>query len=45
MNDLEKNKNVQEDEISLKELILKIKEWWQYLWSKKWIIIAIFDCP
>lgn len=39
-NDLEKNKNVQEDEISLKELILKIKEWWQYLWSKKWIIIA-----
>ena len=39
-NDLEKNKNVQEDEISLKELILKIREWWQYLWSKKWIIIA-----
>ncbi|WP_293302809.1 Wzz/FepE/Etk N-terminal domain-containing protein [Pedobacter sp. UBA4863] len=29
-----------EDEISLKELILKIKEWWQYLWRKKWIIIA-----
>ncbi|WAC41458.1 Wzz/FepE/Etk N-terminal domain-containing protein [Pedobacter sp. SL55] len=39
-NDLEKNKNIQEDEISLKELILKIREWWQYLWSKKWIIIA-----
>lgn len=39
-NDLEKNKNVQEDEISLKELILKIREWWQYLWSKKWLIIA-----
>lgn len=29
-----------EDEISLKELIFKIKEWWQYLWRKKWIIIA-----
>jgi len=39
-NDLEKNKNIQEDEISLKELILKIREWWQYLWRKKWIIIA-----
>jgi hypothetical protein len=29
-----------DDEISLKELILKIQEWWKYLWSKKWIIIA-----
>lgn len=38
-NELEKNKEIQEDEISLKELILKIKEWWQYLWSKKWTII------
>lgn len=28
-----------EDEISLKELILKIKEWISYLWSKKWTII------
>lgn len=39
-NEEERSKSVQEDEISLKELILKIKEWWQYLWSKKWIIIA-----
>ncbi|RWU05456.1 Wzz/FepE/Etk N-terminal domain-containing protein [Pedobacter chitinilyticus] len=39
-NEVEKSKLVQEDEISLKELILKIREWWQYLWSKKWIIIA-----
>lgn len=30
-----------EDEISLKELILKIKEWWRYLWGKKWIIIIV----
>lgn len=29
-----------EDEISLKELILKIQEWWAYLWSK-WLIILI----
>jgi len=29
-----------EDEISLKELILKIQEWWKYLLSK-WIIILI----
>ncbi len=29
-----------DDEISLKELIIKIQEWWRYLWSKKWIIIA-----
>jgi uncharacterized protein involved in exopolysaccharide biosynthesis len=28
-----------DDEISLKELILKIKEWVTYLWSKKLIII------
>lgn len=39
-NEVEKSKLGQEDEISLKDLILKIKEWWQYLWSKKWIIIA-----
>ncbi|MGV3546020.1 MAG: Wzz/FepE/Etk N-terminal domain-containing protein [Pedobacter sp.] len=35
-----KNDHIKDDEISLKELILKIREWWQYLWSKKWIIIA-----
>lgn len=35
-----KNDHIKDDEISLKELILKIKEWWQYLWDKKWIIIA-----
>lgn len=31
----------QGNEITLKELILKIKEWWQYLWGKKWIVIAV----
>ncbi len=31
--------NTADDEISLKELILKIKEWVSYLWSKKWTII------
>lgn len=39
-NDLERNKGIQDDEISLKELILKIREWWSYLWSKKIIIIG-----
>lgn len=38
-NEIERSNNHQEDEISLKELILKIKEWWQFLWSKKWTII------
>lgn len=31
--------NTADDEISLKDLILKIKEWISYLWSKKWTII------
>jgi hypothetical protein len=39
-NDTVNNKSAPDDEISLKELILKIREWWQYLWSKKWIIIT-----
>ncbi len=29
-----------EDEISLKEVILKIQEWWGYLLSK-WVIILV----
>jgi len=37
-NEIEQNSG--NNEISLKELILKIREWWRYLWSKKWIIIA-----
>ncbi len=37
-NELEKKDT--NDEISLKELILKLREWWRYLWSKKWIIIT-----
>lgn len=38
-NEKQKNSAHQEDEISLKELILKIRKWWRYLWSKKWTII------
>jgi hypothetical protein len=34
------NKEQNNDEISLKELILKLKEWWGYLWSK-WLTILI----
>lgn len=30
-----------EDEISIKDLILKIQEWGKYLWSK-WLVILIF---
>lgn len=40
-NDLERKKNIQDDEISLKDLILKVKAWWFYLWSKKWVIILV----
>ncbi|WP_082911435.1 GumC domain-containing protein [Pedobacter psychrophilus] len=32
--------NIQNDEISLKELILKLQEWWKYILSK-WIIILM----
>lgn len=34
-------KNTESDEISLKELLLKIAAWWRYLLSK-WLIILIF---
>ena len=35
------NQNMQaSDEITLKELILLIKEYWGVLWTKKWYIIA-----
>jgi uncharacterized protein involved in exopolysaccharide biosynthesis len=36
----EQEKNDTNDEVSLKELILKLREWWRYLWIKKWIIIT-----
>lgn len=38
--EVEKSRYQVDDEISLKELILRIKAWWGYLWSKKWIMIA-----
>ena len=31
----------QDDEITLKELILKIREFWLELWGKKWIILGV----
>lgn len=34
------NNSVNDDEISLKELILKLQEWWRYLLTK-WVIILI----
>ncbi|WP_026706980.1 Wzz/FepE/Etk N-terminal domain-containing protein [Flavobacterium frigidarium] len=34
------NRNIANDEISLKELILKVKEWWDYLLSK-WKMIFL----
>ena len=37
----ESQEYTQSDEISLKELILKIQEWWRYLLSK-WVVILIF---
>ncbi|MBC6110564.1 lipopolysaccharide biosynthesis protein [Pedobacter fastidiosus] len=38
----QQHKHVESDEILLKDLILKIQEWWRYLLSK-WIIILIFS--
>ena len=38
---IEDNKTNNDDEISLKELIFKIREWWRYLLSK-WLIIVSF---
>ncbi len=32
---------IADDEITLKELILKIKEFWAYLWERKFIIIVV----
>ena len=42
LNDLNQNStaNMDSDEISLKELILKLQEWWSYFLSK-WVIILI----
>ncbi len=39
-NESEKIISKKDDEISLKDLILETKRWLQYLWSKKWIIVA-----
>lgn len=39
--DSQQNKNTGNDEISLKEIILKIREWWRYLLSK-WVVIGAF---
>ncbi|EHQ27737.1 Wzz/FepE/Etk N-terminal domain-containing protein [Mucilaginibacter paludis] len=37
---IQETKNTKDDEISLKELILKFQEWWRYLLSK-WVTILI----
>lgn len=41
MNKSDTQIQIQNDEISLKELILKLRKWWNYLLSK-WLIILIF---
>jgi len=41
MNTEQKGTSIDNDEISLKELIVKAKEWWQYLLTK-WLIILAF---
>lgn len=40
-NEIEQKRDVEEDEISLKELLIKIRDWWRYLLSK-WVIIVGF---
>ncbi|RZJ80534.1 MAG: lipopolysaccharide biosynthesis protein, partial [Flavobacterium sp.] len=37
----QQNINTQEEDISLKDLILKVGQWWRYLLSK-WLIILVF---
>lgn len=37
---LDRRASMQEDEISVKELVFKLKEWWSYLVSKWWIILV-----
>ncbi|MCJ0741513.1 Wzz/FepE/Etk N-terminal domain-containing protein [Pedobacter montanisoli] len=40
-NEAEKSSSYsQDEEISVKELIIKIQGWWHYLWSKKWTILV-----
>ncbi|MBB2145936.1 lipopolysaccharide biosynthesis protein [Pedobacter sp. LMG 31464] len=41
MNEKQTNITSNEDEISLKDVVLKIGEWWHYLLSK-WVVILIF---
>jgi len=41
MNTEQNKTSIDNDEISLKELIVKAKEWWQYLLTK-WVIILAF---
>jgi uncharacterized protein involved in exopolysaccharide biosynthesis len=41
MEDLNQNINSKEEDISLKELVLKVQEWWRYF-LRKWLIILIF---
>jgi len=41
MNTEQNGTTINNDEISLKELIVKAKEWWQYLLTK-WVIILVF---
>ena len=36
---LDRRASLQEDEISVKEFIFRLKEWWDYFSSKSWIIL------
>lgn len=40
MTDQQQPVYIQDDEITLKDLILKIQEFWRLLWSNKWYIIV-----
>lgn len=35
-------KNTESDEVSLKELLIKIRDWWRYL-SSRWLIVLVFS--
>ncbi|SOD20334.1 Wzz/FepE/Etk N-terminal domain-containing protein [Pedobacter xixiisoli] len=38
-NEVDKNNQTDKDQLTLREFVLKVIEWWSYFWSKKWTII------
>lgn len=39
-NEVETDRKKSDDEISIKDIIISIRQWGQYVWMKKWVIVA-----